>query len=100
MRYKKFIIPLLVSSNVVTLGLIFIFLFFYKDLGVGQVISEVENDQRKYELLRNHVFKQHSNLTKQQFLEKYGIENRLEHNYVIIDGIYFFFNDDRLSSIE
>lgn len=100
MSYKKLIIPTLVSSNLLLLGICLFLLVFSVGNSLGDTSHYARHQEEKYELLINYVFKQNSHLSMQEFMDKHGIEGFEEGDFIIIDGVYFYFTDSRLSSIE
>jgi hypothetical protein len=99
MKYRVIII-LLSVSNVIS---IFAFIFLYQTVKVGNfetgyMLSYYEN---KYELFSKYIYDENSDMRKTEILEKHDLSDiESKNDYVIINGVYFYFDDDRLVSVE
>ena len=99
MKYRVIII-LLSISNVISISAS---IFLYQTVKVGNfetgyMLSYYEN---KYELFSKYIYDENSDMRKTELLKKHDLSDiESKNDYVIINGVYFYFDDDRLVSVE
>ena len=89
------------TLNMLLLIVVALFFVLFRG-GYGEVQYMKEHYETKYEVMSSYIFNMNKGLSIEDFISKYSLDIQPKNisDHIIVDHVYFFFNDDQLVSVE
>lgn len=94
-------LKILLTLNVLLLTVV-VFSFISLRSGTGEVQYMKDHYETKYEIMSSYILNMNKGLSIEEFISKHSLDSQPEEvtDHIIVDHVYFFFNDDQLVGVE